>query len=76
MSINCRIKVERKDFTLDVDLCLADAGITGVTGASGSGKTTLLRAIAGLEKSSEGNLKIGTSVWQDRINTYPPTSAK
>lgn len=76
MSINCRIKVERKDFTLDVDLCLADAGITGVTGVSGSGKTTLLRAIAGLEKSSEGNLKIGTSVWQNMDQYLPAHQRK
>ena len=33
-------------------------------GPSGSGKTTLLRAIAGLEKSDDGFLKIGDSVWQ------------
>ncbi|MDC0981645.1 molybdenum ABC transporter ATP-binding protein, partial [Candidatus Pseudothioglobus singularis] len=38
--------------------------ITVVFGPSGSGKTTLLRAIAGLEKSDDGFLKIGDSVWQ------------
>ena len=62
--IECKIKIQLESFTLDANFSIPDRGITVVFGPSGSGKTTLLRAIAGLEKSDEGFLKIGDSVWQ------------
>ncbi len=48
--IHLRHKLAKDDFTLDIDVEIPDAGITGVFGESGSGKTTLLRCIAGLEQ--------------------------
>ena len=62
--IECNIKIQLESFILDANFSIPDRGITVVFGPSGSGKTTLLRAIAGLEKSDEGFLKIGDSVWQ------------
>ena len=62
--IECKIKIQLESFTLDANFSIPDRGITVVFGPSGSGKTTLLRAIAGLEKSDDGFLKIGDSVWQ------------
>ena len=62
--IECKIKVQLESFMLDANFSIPDRGITVVFGPSGSGKTTLLRAIAGLEKSDNGFLKIGDSVWQ------------
>ena len=62
--IECKIKVQLESFTLDANFSIPDRGIIVVFGPSGSGKTTLLRAIAGLEKSDKGFLKIGDSVWQ------------
>jgi molybdate transport system ATP-binding protein len=56
---------------LDANFSIPDRGITVVFGPSGSGKTTLLRAIAGLEKSDDGFLKIGDSVWQKGENFLP-----
>ena len=76
MSINCHIRVDRKDFILDVQLSIASTGITGVTGHSGSGKTTLLRAMAGLEKSSDGYLKVGDSVWHNGDKFVPAYQRK
>ena len=76
MSINCHIKVERNDFTLDVELSLASSGITGITGPSGSGKTTLLRTIAGLEKNTGSYLKAGDSVWHDGDYSVPAHQRK
>jgi len=72
VSIDCRIQLQRGSFCLDVDLCLAHNGITGITGPSGSGKTSLLRAIAGLEKNSCGYLKVGDNIWQDKGYFAPP----
>jgi molybdate transport system ATP-binding protein len=63
--IECKIKVQLESFMLDANFSIPDRGITVVFGPSGSGKTTLLRAIAGLEKSDKGFLKIGDSVWQN-----------
>ena len=62
--IECKIKVQLESFMLDANFSIPDRGISVVFGPSGSGKTTLLRAIAGLEKSDKGFLKIGDSVWQ------------
>ena len=62
--IECKIKIQLESFTLDANFSIPDRGITVVFGPSGSGKTTLLRALAGLEKSDDGFLKIGDSVWQ------------
>ncbi len=50
MSIECRLKTVRPNFSLEVDLSISLKGITAIFGPSGSGKTTLLRALAGLEK--------------------------
>ena len=62
--IECNIKIQLESFMLYANFSIPDRGITVVFGPSGSGKTTLLRAIAGLEKSDDGFLKIGDSVWQ------------
>ena len=66
--IECEIKIHLESFILDANFSIPDRGITVVFGPSGSGKTTLLRAIAGLETSDDGFLKIGDSVWQEGEN--------
>ena len=66
--IECKIQIHLESFILDANFSIPDRGITVVFGPSGSGKTTLLRAIAGLEKSDKGFLKIGDSVWQEGEN--------
>ena len=69
--IECRLKIEQGDFLLDVDFCAPAKGVTVVFGSSGCGKTTLLRALAGLEKSDDGFLKVGDSIWQDGKSFIP-----
>ena len=69
--IDCKIKIKLDDFMLDAKFTIPDKGITVVFGDSGSGKTTLLRVIAGLEKSDDGYLKVGDSVWQKGDNFVP-----
>ena len=57
--IHLKHKMRKGAFTLDVDVEIPDAGITGVFGESGSGKTTLLRCIAGLEQeATNGGLPV------------------
>ena len=72
MTIEARFRVDRGDFSLDVDLNIPSAGVTSVLGPSGCGKTTLLRAIAGLEYHGGGFLKVGDHTWQDAGQFVPP----
>ena len=69
--IECKLKIQLEGFILDAKFRVPDKGITIVFGPSGSGKTTLLRAIAGLEKSESGFLRVGDSVWQTNDNFVP-----
>ena len=55
--IELHYSLQKGDFKLEVDTRIPAAGITGVFGESGSGKTTLLRCIAGLEASTDGDLR-------------------
>ena len=60
-----RLNLPRAGFELAVDLELPARGITVLFGASGSGKTTVLRCVAGLERASQGLVRIGGASWQD-----------
>ncbi len=71
-SIDVSLRVARGDFVLDVCLRLPEHGTTAVFGPSGSGKSTLLRAIAGLEPSAIGTVRIGGQTWQDGSVRLPP----
>ena len=62
--IHAKLRLQRADFTLDVDVQLPGQGITALFGPSGCGKTTLLRAIAGLERA-QGHVTINQHIWQD-----------
>lgn len=63
--IRARFRVDRDNFTLDVDLTLPGHGVSALFGHSGSGKTTCMRAIAGLERAAAGYVVVGNEVWQD-----------
>lgn len=70
--IDCRFRLERPNFALEVDLALPERGVTALFGHSGSGKTTLLRCIAGLERAPRGFLALNGEVWQDDDTWRPP----
>lgn len=61
------IVFKRKQFKLDLQLSLAESGITALLGSSGSGKSTALRVIAGLEKPQQGCIQRGQRTWFDAI---------
>ena len=52
----------------DVDLEVADGQFMIIVGPSGCGKTTTLRMLAGFEKPTQGNVRIGGRV----MNDVPP----
>ena len=62
--IHARLKLQRADFSLDVDLQLPGQGVTALFGHSGCGKTTILRTVAGLERA-EGLVQVNGETWQD-----------
>jgi molybdate transport system ATP-binding protein len=61
--VQVQLKIDRRDFALDVDMTLPAMGISVLLGASGSGKTTVLRCIAGLEPQARGEVRLGDQVW-------------
>lgn len=52
-------KLDSSEFDLELK------GVTVLFGRSGSGKSTLLRAIAGLDKRTNGQLMLNGETWQD-----------
>lgn len=64
-AIKARFKLERPDFSLDVDIALPGSGVSALFGPSGAGKTSCLRAIAGLERAHPGYVEVNGSIWQD-----------
>ena len=71
-TIEARFKIQRESFTLDVDFTIPTRGVTALFGPSGCGKTTLLRAIAGLEATPHGYLRVGDAIWQQQTHFIPP----
>ncbi|TDP32151.1 molybdate transport system ATP-binding protein [Idiomarina aquatica] len=60
------IRLQRRDFMLQLQHRFADNKITAVFGASGSGKSTLLRCIAGLEARVTGEISWQGQPWQNK----------
>jgi molybdate transport system ATP-binding protein len=60
-----RARLDRGDFSLQVDVQLPGKGVTALLGPSGSGKTTCLRVLAGLEPQATGTVSVLGDVWQD-----------
>jgi molybdate transport system ATP-binding protein len=59
------------DFQLDVAFDAPARGITALFGRSGSGKTSVLRAVAGLQQTQQGIVRINGEVWQDTDHFIP-----
>lgn len=73
--IVANISVQRKGFSLSVDLRIPAQGVSAVYGPSGCGKTTFLRCLAGLSEGVSGHLSVAGEVWLDttgsRSIAYP-----
>ena len=64
MTLDASVRVQRSDFTLDVQLNVAAGETVAVLGPNGAGKTTLLRALAGLDEM-EGRVTLDGEVLED-----------
>lgn len=69
--LRVRQQLQRGNFSLPVNLELPLEGITAFMGESGTGKTSLLRAIAGLDRHDNGEVRLGDVSWQD-AQTFVP----
>ncbi len=53
-------------FTIAMDFCCEERGITALCGPSGSGKTSLIKMLAGLLSPDRGRLAAGSAVFFDQ----------
>ena len=73
MTLQARLEVRRRDFTVEVDLSTATETLV-VVGPSGCGKTAVLRTLAGLITPEAGRIALGGHVLFDSargINVPP-----
>ncbi|AHF77448.1 ABC transporter, ATP-binding protein [Sodalis praecaptivus] len=64
---NLHLKYGDNHVLRGVSMQLRQGEVVSLLGPSGSGKTTLLRAVAGLEKPSEGRIRIGDTTLFDSV---------
>lgn len=57
-----RVRYGDTDVLRGVNLTVAETDFTAIVGPSGCGKTTLLRTIAGLERATSGDMRLGTQM--------------
>ncbi|HEY6491808.1 MAG TPA: ABC transporter ATP-binding protein [Trebonia sp.] len=57
--LNADVEVDRRDFTVRVELAVADGERVALFGPSGAGKTTVLEAVAGLVALRRGFVELG-----------------
>jgi molybdate transport system ATP-binding protein len=65
MSIDADFQIQLAEFSLEVELKLAEGEVLAVLGPNGSGKSTLLRALSGLQPIESGVIKIHDVVVDD-----------
>lgn len=71
MSLSMKCRLERRDFSLDVDLAIPSRCVVGISGENGSGKTSMLDMIAGLLPCTSGVVEIdGVTVDDSSKNVF------
>jgi molybdate transport system ATP-binding protein len=64
MELSADITLPRRAFDLRIGLRLSEETLA-LVGPSGAGKTSLLRAVAGLERPTEGRIALDDEIWMD-----------
>lgn len=69
-------RFDKKAVVTGVDLTVRHGEFLALLGPSGCGKTTLLRMIAGLERPTSGEIRIGADIVASRTAFIPPEERK
>ncbi len=72
-AINLNKSFGRRLIFKDINFCLENSGIMGISGANGSGKSTLVKIIAGIISPSRGNIIHsidGKEITYDKLHNY------
>jgi molybdate transport system ATP-binding protein len=64
-NLDARLVVDRKAWRLDVELFVPAGEVLALLGPNGAGKSTALVALAGLDDSVTGHVRMGDATWQD-----------
>jgi molybdate transport system ATP-binding protein len=70
-TLSVQLSLARGEFSLQLNNSLPLNGITALFGRSGCGKTTLLRAIAGLDRHANAQIRINETPWQQGKQFVP-----
>ncbi|ALR18881.1 molybdenum ABC transporter ATPase [Vibrio natriegens NBRC 15636 = ATCC 14048 = DSM 759] len=62
--MSAKLNINYENFQLKAELDLPSRGVTVLFGHSGCGKTTCLRAIAGLVRVEQGEVRVNSEQWQ------------
>jgi len=71
VSLRLQLKIDRGDFSSQVDVKLPSKGLTTLFGPSGCGKTSVLRAVAGLDKHKRALVQFNDRIWQSDTEFVP-----
>lgn len=69
-ALAARVRVDRGDYTLDVEVHAGPGEIVAVMGPSGAGKSTLFGAIAGFVPLSDGHVRLDDKTVQTASGTH------
>ena len=64
-SLDAHLVVEREAWRLDIELLVPAGEVLALLGPNGAGKSTALTALAGLDESVAGHVRMGDATWQD-----------
>ena len=65
MNLRMACSVERRNFSLDIDLTVAAGEVRAIVGPNGSGKTTTLHLVAGVLAADSGTVSFADRVFDD-----------
>jgi molybdate transport system ATP-binding protein len=67
MSLKVNAEMGREDFSLSVDLQIANGKTLGLVGRNGAGKSTLIHTVAGLIPVKSGAISLDDEMWDSPV---------